>query len=164
MSDGVRPVELSDDRGGPAGQETPVVDTARLRAVSTAALEAMSVPRQMELSVILVDPERMTELNSAHMGADRPTDVLAFPLDTVEEATADRPSILGDVVLCPAVAAEQAGQNRTSTQAEMEMLTVHGILHLLGYDHAEPKEKAEMFGLTDTLLAAFNAAGTAVVP
>jgi probable rRNA maturation factor len=92
--------------------------------------------------------------------------VLSFPMDErrpphlgvvnngragAEEPGPD-PGLLGDVVLCPQVAAAQAREAGHSTQAELELLAVHGILHLLGYDHAEPDEKAEMFGLQDRLL------------
>ncbi len=94
------------------------------------------------------------------MGVDGPTDVLAFPLDAPGETTQGDIAILGDVVLCPAVAARQAADHGTAPQVEMDMLVVHGLLHLLGHDHAEAEEKAIMFGLTDQLLADF--AGNAV--
>ncbi len=110
----------------------------------------------MELNVLCVDADAMTELNVAHMGADGPTDVLAFPLDAPGEALAGEPSILGDVVLCPEIAARQAAEHGVSEAAELELLLVHGILHLLGHDHADEDERREMFGLTDRLLGAFR--------
>ena len=155
---GQRPVALDDQRPGDDDSHAVHVDTRRLQHAATVVLDAMSVPPRMELNLILVDPEQMTALNVEHMGSSGPTDVLAFPLDTIEEAAEDRPSILGDVVLCPDVAAAQAPENNTTTQGEIEMLTVHGILHLLGHDHAEPEEAATMFGLTDTLLARIDGA------
>ena len=105
-----------------------------------------------------VDTATIHELNRTHMDSDKPTDVLAFPLDAPGEAT-DAPSILGDVVLCPAVAEAQAAEHGKTTQAEMDLLVVHGLLHLLGHDHAEDEERRIMFGLTDRLLADFAAAG-----
>jgi probable rRNA maturation factor len=94
-----------------------------------------------------------------------PTDVLSFPMDELRphaiagpnrtrgrDEDEGEPVLLGDVVLCPQVAAAQAKQHGHSTQSELELLTVHGVLHLLGYDHADPEEEAEMFGLQNELL------------
>ncbi|MBN9376297.1 MAG: rRNA maturation RNase YbeY, partial [Cellulomonas sp.] len=90
-----------------------------------------------------------------------PTDVLSFPMDELRPGTDGEPSppgLLGDVVLCPEVAAQQARAAGHSTVEELLLLTVHGILHLLGYDHAEPDEEKEMFALQRTLLLTFLAA------
>ncbi len=93
----------------------------------------------------LVDRATITELNRDHMGVDGPTDVLAFPLDPDPfTAPDDAPPLVGDVVLCPAVAAAQAGDHAGTLEAEFALLTVHGVLHLLGHDHAEPAETALM--------------------
>jgi len=115
-----------------------------------------------ELSVLLVDEQAMAELHERWMGEPGPTDVLAFPMDELRppqpgsrEDVTD-PGLLGDVVLCPKVAAEQAVKAGHSTQDELELLSVHGILHLLGYDHAEPDEHKAMFGLQDQLLKAWS--------
>jgi probable rRNA maturation factor len=113
------------------------------------------VPEDMELSLLLVDTDTIAALNQAHMGKDGPTDVLAFPIDEPGESPPGPPAILGDVVLCPEVAHAQAPRFGREPHDELRLLTVHGILHLLGMDHAEPDEEAEMFGLTDTLLASF---------
>jgi probable rRNA maturation factor len=104
----------------------------------------------------------MTELHERWMGEPGPTDVLAFPMDELrpphlggnraDPAPGADPGLLGDVVLCPQVAAEQADKAGHSTQDELELLCVHGILHLLGYDHAEPEEHAAMFGTQDQVL------------
>jgi len=123
-----------------------------------------------ELSVLIVDEAAMTELHERWMGEPGPTDVLSFPMDELRPpspvaGTSGRggdepgpdPALLGDVVLCPQVAAEQAKQAGHSAQQELELLTVHGILHLLGYDHADPEEEAAMFGLQGQLLAAWRA-------
>jgi len=94
------------------------------------------------------------------MDKEGPTDVLAFPMDELRPGLVNEEleeGVLGDLVLCPAVAVRQGKDAGHGTLAEIELLTVHGILHLLGYDHAEPEEKAEMFGLQDRLLAEWRA-------
>jgi probable rRNA maturation factor len=112
-----------------------------------------------------VDEAHMTNLHEKWMDEPGPTDVLSFPMDELRphsmagpnrsrgrESDEPEPVLLGDVVLCPQVAAVQARQHGQSTQAELELLTVHGVLHLLGYDHADPEDEAEMFGLQNELL------------
>ena len=100
------------------------------------------------LDLIFVDPPAMHELNQTHMGVDRPTDVLAFPLDGPDGAKAaadgDPPAHLGDIVVCPSVAREQAPDHCGSFESEMTLLVVHGVLHVLGHDHAEPDETLVM--------------------
>jgi probable rRNA maturation factor len=106
----------------------------------------------------------MTNLHEKWMEEPGPTDVLSFPMDELRphsmagpnrargrDSDEPEPVLLGDVVLCPPVAVAQAKQHGHSTQEELELLTVHGVLHLLGYDHAEPDEEAEMFGLQNEL-------------
>jgi probable rRNA maturation factor len=99
----------------------------------------------------------MTELHVKWMDEPGPTDVLSFPMDELDTArrpdeAGPGPALLGDVVLCPAVAADQAGQAGHSLDDELHLLTVHGVLHLLGYDHAEPADEREMFRLQNELL------------
>ncbi|HLJ99094.1 MAG TPA: rRNA maturation RNase YbeY [Streptosporangiaceae bacterium] len=138
-------------------------DEARLAAVARFALDQLRIHPLAELSVLLVDELAMAELHERWMGEQGPTDVLSFPMDelrppqpgTSADASSD-PGLLGDVVLCPQVAAAQAAKAGHSTQAELDLLCVHGVLHLLGYDHAEPEEHAIMFGLQDQLLEAWN--------
>ena len=94
------------------------------------------------------------------LGLEGPTDVMSFPMDELRPGTAEDPTeagILGDIVLCPQVAEKQASAAGHSTTEEMLLLTVHGILHLLGYDHAEEEEKKVMFGLQRKLLLTFLA-------
>ena len=137
------------------------VDTDAILAVARYALDEMGVNPLAELSILLVDVEYMTELNHRWMDGDGPTDVLAFPMD---EGSVDRgpgegggePALLGDIVLCPEVAAKQAAVAGHATIDELALLTVHGTLHLLGYDHAEPEEEAEMFGLQARLLESWR--------
>lgn len=142
-----------------ASGEAPVVDAERLQRLALHVLSDRRVPDAMELSILCVDREDMAQLNGHHMGKQGPTDVLAFPMDLPGETLPGEPAILGDVVLCPAVAAQQAGERGRPFEAELDLLLVHGILHLLGHDHAEPEERAEMFGLTDRLLASFAPEG-----
>lgn len=132
------------------------VDHPRLLALARHVLSVQRVPAEMEVALLLVDEETIAGLNEAHLGKQGPTDVLAFPIDAPGEVLPDVPAVLGDVVLCPAVAAAQAAGFGRTPAAELELLTVHGLLHLLGMDHAEPDEAREMFALTDALLAAFD--------
>jgi probable rRNA maturation factor len=143
------------------------VDEVRLADLARHVLDGMRVHPLAELSVLLVDEVAMTGLHQRWMGEDGPTDVLAFPMDelglpppggTQAEHSADEEAetLLGDVVLCPQVAIEQARKADHSVQDELDLLCTHGILHLLGYDHAEPEEHATMFGLQDRLLAGWH--------
>jgi probable rRNA maturation factor len=146
------------------------VDEASLASLARHVLDGMRVHPLAELSVLLVDEPAMTELHMRYMGEPGPTDVLAFPMDEIrapqpggshnDHAAADPPEIpglLGDVVICPQVAGAQARQAGHDVRAEISLLCTHGILHLLGYDHAEPDEHAEMFGLQDKLLGSWQA-------
>jgi len=145
-----------------------VVDEATLSSLATHVLDRMSVHPLAELSIVLVDEPAMAELHEKWMGEPGPTDVLAFPMDELrpghvsggtEDAPVD-PALLGDVVLCPVIAAKQAGKAGHSAEDELHLLCTHGILHLLGYDHAEPEEHKEMFGLQAELLASWREART----
>ena len=146
-----------------ANESGTVVDTDAVLACARFALDEMGVNPMAELSILLVDLPYMAELNHRWMGGEGPTDVLAFPM---EEGTIDpgpnelgggEPTLLGDVVLCPDIAARQADQANHEIAHELDMLTVHGVLHLLGYDHAEPDEEREMFALQAKLLDGWRA-------
>ena len=137
-------------------------DVARLARLSRFALDRLRVHPQAELCIKLVDPATISELNEQWMDKEGPTDVLAWPMDELRPGLVNEEpeeGVLGDLVVCPEVAARQADEARSggraawSTEDELDLLTVHGILHLLGYDHGEPEEHAEMFGLQDRLLA-----------
>jgi probable rRNA maturation factor len=140
------------------------VDEVALAALARFVLDAMKVNPLAELSVMLVETAAMTDLHVRYMGEDGPTDVLAFPQDEAFEssyadtADADPTTLLGDVVLCPEVARRQADSAGHSMQRELHLLCTHGILHLLGFDHAEPEEEREMFRLQEDLLARWEAA------
>ncbi|HZI96044.1 MAG TPA: rRNA maturation RNase YbeY [Actinomycetales bacterium] len=133
-------------------------DEAEIAALSRHVLDALHVHPQAELSVLLVDVDAMARLNEQWMDESGPTDVLSFPMDELRPGTAGEPSpagLLGDVVLCPEVAAKQAAAAGHAPAEELLLLTTHGILHLLGYDHAEPDEEKEMFSLQRQLLLTF---------
>ena len=140
-----------------ADEQTAPVDSDRLLRLASFVLVDQGVPDAMEVSLLFVDRTTIAELNAHHMGKEGPTDVLAFPIDLPGETMPGAPSILGDVVLCPDVAAAQAAERGLTAAAEMELLVVHGLLHLLGHDHAEPNERTTMFSLTDRLLSQFRA-------
>ncbi len=121
-------------------------------------LAGMFVHPQTEVSVILADVPTMEKLHIEWMDEPGPTDVLSFPMDELRPGTAAHPTpagLLGDIVLCPEVAAEQAVAAGHSTAEDLLLLTTHGMLHLMGYDHAEPEEKEEMFGIQRELLSSF---------
>jgi probable rRNA maturation factor len=139
-----------------ADEQDVDVDADDLVTLARHVLDQRRVPPDMELSLLLVDRDTIASLNETHLGTTGPTDVLAFPIDEPGETPPDVPAILGDVVLCPAVAHEQAPRFERSPHEELRLLTVHGILHLLGMDHADPEEEREMFGLTDRLLASYR--------
>jgi probable rRNA maturation factor len=139
-----------------------LVDERRTQRLALFVLQRMRVHPQAELCVTAVDEDTIAELNLKWMDKDGPTDVLAFPMDELRPGkVTEEPEegVLGDLVLCPVVAVRQAeeavakGQTGYTAIDELDMLTVHGILHLLGYDHAEPEEHEEMFGLQARLLA-----------
>jgi probable rRNA maturation factor len=146
-------VEVLDESG--AG-----VDAERLVALSQFVLDRLRIHPQAELSVTAVDEAAMTALHERWMDEPGPTDVLSFPMDELrpprDRDEPPQPGVLGDVVLCPQVAARQAATAGHSAQDELDLLTTHGILHLLGFDHAEPAEEREMFGLQGELLAAWR--------
>jgi probable rRNA maturation factor len=137
------------------------IDVKTLASLSRFVMDRMRVHPLAELCIKAVDEDTIALLNQQWMEKEGPTDVLAFPMDELRPGLVNEEpeeGVLGDLVLCPEVAARQAGEAGHSTEAEIELLTVHGILHLLGYDHAEPEEHREMFGLQDTLLEEWRAA------
>jgi probable rRNA maturation factor len=137
------------------------VDAHELSKLSRFVMDRMRVHPLAELCIKVVDEATIAELNEQWMEKEGPTDVLAFPMDELRPGLVNEEpeeGVLGDLVLCPAVAARQAKDAGHSTRDEVSLLTVHGILHLLGYDHAEPEEHAEMFGLQDRLLTEWRAA------
>jgi len=131
------------------------VDVKHLARLSRFVMDQLRVHPLAELCIKAVDEPTIAQLNGQWMEKDGPTDVLAFPMDELRPGlVTEEPEegVLGDLVLCPEVAERQGEAAGHGTVAELELLTVHGILHLLGYDHAEPEEHREMFALQDQLL------------
>ena len=136
------------------------VDVTALSRLARFTMDQMRVHPMAELCIKLVDEATIAELNEKWMEKEGPTDVLAFPMDELRPGLVNEEpeeGVLGDLVLCAAVAERQAAEAGHSMRDEVHLLTVHGILHLLGYDHAEPDEHKEMFGLQATLLTAWQA-------
>jgi probable rRNA maturation factor len=124
-------------------QDEVAIDAERWSRLAAAVLRGER--RHGELTLTFVDRGEMTALNREHMCEDGPTDVLSFPLDAADDAVATTgapagPILLGDVVICPAVAAEHAPGHAGTLDDELALLVVHGVLHVLGHDHAEPDE------------------------
>ncbi len=141
--------------------ETEVsVDEVEFAELAAFVLGQMHVADGAELAILFVDEAAMEQLHIRWMDEPGPTDVLSFPMDELRPGTADAPTppgLLGDIVVCPTVAARQATSAGHTPEEEMLLLTTHGILHLLGYDHAEPEEEKEMFALQRRLLLTFLA-------
>jgi probable rRNA maturation factor len=137
-----------------------VLDEMELVACSRYVLEEMKVHPGADLCLKLVDEAAMEVLHVQWMDLPGPTDVMSFPMDELRpgrDGQEPEEGVLGDIVLCPGVAARQAAEAGHATEEELLLLTTHGILHLLGYDHAEPEEEREMFELQRTLLLTFLA-------
>ncbi|HWC34493.1 MAG TPA: rRNA maturation RNase YbeY [Mycobacteriales bacterium] len=140
------------------------VDVKSIERLARYVLGEMGVNPLVELSIRLVEVDAMTSLHVHFMNEPGPTDVLAFPMDELNDQRDDMgdgdlpPTLLGDVVLCPAVAAAQATQAGHSLADELDLLCTHGVLHLLGYDHGTPAEEREMFGLQAQLLEGWTRA------
>lgn len=139
------------------------VDEIALAELARAVLDQMKVTPLADLSVLLVDAAAMATLHEQWMDLPGPTDVMAFPMDTLPSPAAPAgagpgadqqmgPAMLGDIVLCPEVAQKQAVAAGHSTEAELFLLTTHGLLHLLGYDHGSAEEETDMFELQRELV------------
>jgi probable rRNA maturation factor len=134
------------------------VDEARVLALASFALDQLRIHPDAELAIQFVNEDAMTTLHVQWMDEPGPTDVLSFPMDELRpgsDSEISDPGLLGDIVVCPQVAATQAVPAGHETINEILLLTTHGILHLLGFDHAEPDEEKEMFGLQREILDAF---------
>jgi probable rRNA maturation factor len=149
------------------------IDVNGLMQLSRFAMEALRLHPECELSIKLVDEATMERYHVEFLDLPGPTDVMSWPMDELRpgadgEGDGDGSDLplghLGDIALCPAVAAAQGAKAGHGTWAELELLTVHGILHLLGYDHAEPAEKAEMWDVQGRLLEAWRAQDSGVPP
>ncbi|NNE11520.1 MAG: rRNA maturation RNase YbeY [Ilumatobacter sp.] len=134
-------------------QTEVAIDADRWAQLAAAVLETEGRPG--ELTLTFVDRAEMAALNAEHLGKEGPTDVLSFPLDADDDVVAG-PTLLGDVVICPAVAAEAAPDHAGHLDDELALLTVHGVLHVLGHDHADDGERAVMQDRELALLVAHH--------
>ena len=141
-------------------ETTTVIDAAEFAELADHVLTAMHVSPAAELNIMFIDPEPMEELHVRWLDLPGPTDVMSFPMDELRPGTADHPTppgMLGDICICPQVAARQAAESGHSAAEEMLLLATHGMLHLLGYDHATDAEREVMFALQRKLLLTFLA-------
>lgn len=148
-------IEVNDESGF-----EPAPDCTEISELATWVLDDLRVHPQSDLSIVLIDEEAMAALHVEWMDLEGPTDVMSFPMDELRPTPLGQdpqPGMLGDIVICPQVAAQQALKSGHNTMEEILLLTTHGILHLLGYDHAEADEKKEMFDLQRRLLLSFLA-------
>ena len=149
------PIDLVDTSG------TASADADALLRQAAFLLDRLHLDPDAELSIALVDEAEMTRLHVEWMDEPGSTDVLSFPMDDLVPGDPLGPrvtGVLGDVIICPAVAARQADQAGHGVNDELALLLTHGVLHLLGYDHAEPHEHQRMFALQDSLLADWRSA------
>jgi len=143
------------------------VDIVALTKLCRFVMRRMRLHPATELCVRLVDPDTIAVLNEQWMEKKGPTDVLSFPMDELSpgrEGDEAPEGYLGDIALCPQVAQQQAPAAGHTVKDEIDLLTVHGILHLLGYDHAVPAEHKEMFGLQGRLLVEWQRAALGLDP
>ena len=136
------------------------VDEVSVAEQARFVLDRLRIHPQAELSIMFVDEIAMTDLHVTWMDEPGPTDVLSFPMDELRPPRDDEPPVeglLGDIVICPLVAASQAQKAGHPERHAIGILLTHGVLHLLGYDHAEPDEERLMFGLQNRLVAEWNA-------
>ncbi|MBS1697674.1 MAG: rRNA maturation RNase YbeY [Actinobacteria bacterium] len=136
------------------------IDETVLLRLTERNLAELNVSADADVAIVLVDEGAMEALHVQWMDEPGPTDVLSFPMDELRPGTIDRPTppgLLGDIVLCPQVAETQAATAKHTLMDELVLLTTHGLLHLLGFDHAEPADEKEMFGLQRELIAGFAA-------
>lgn len=135
------------------------VDELGLIQLAGFVLAELRIHPQADLDILLVDEETMADYHKRFMDLDGPTDVMSFPMDELRAPASDEPAprgILGDIVICPQFTSAQAPDNGREPAEEIEYLLVHGLLHLLGHDHAEPDERAVMFALNDQLIKAWR--------
>lgn len=148
-------IEVLNESGYQEVNEESLVD------VTSFVLAAMDVNPDTEVTISLVDVPTMSDLHVQWMGLEGPTDVLSFPMDELSpgagrpDAPAPAPALLGDIILCPEFAAKQADKAGHDLAHELCLLTTHGCLHLLGYDHIEPAQEQEMFSLQNDLLSSW---------
>lgn len=129
-------------------------------------MSQMRVSIQSDLTILFVDPDPIAQLHERWMNLQGPTDVMSFPMDELRpgDGSTEMEGVLGDIVICPWVARQQALAAGHSIMQEMMLLTIHGVLHLLGYDHVTPGQERQMFGLQRQLLLTYMAVRQVDVP
>jgi probable rRNA maturation factor len=141
-------------------REPELLDLSAFERLAAFVLDRESAPAYTELSIAIVDLDEMSELNERYRGTKGPTDVLSFECDDLCAATdPEEPVTLGDVVIAPQVAEKQAEEYGHTVEQELNLLLVHGVLHLLGYNHEEDSDAAVMQARERALLTAWSAAG-----
>lgn len=138
------PIEISNESAHSCDEDS-LVSLARF------AIAKMRLDKESDLGIKLVDEAEMASLNQQWMGEEGPTDVLSFPIDEMRPGQTD-PGVIGDIVLCPSYAENGALRNGKSLEEELQLLTAHGFLHLLGYDHRDKPEEKAMFALQEEIL------------
>ena len=138
-------------------REPEPLDAEAFERLARFVLTMESVPDAIELSIALVDDEEMARLNEQYRGVAGPTDVLSFGCDEPCATPGDEPITLGDVVIAPAVAERQAAELGHSVEHELDVLLVHGVLHLLGYDHEAEDDAGAMAAREAVILDAYAA-------
>ena len=133
---------------------TPDISADLVENTAIEALKHQSAPADVDLTIVLSDDAQLHELNRQWMGVDAPTDVLSFPSDETDPESGNR--YLGDILISVQRAAEQAKAAGHAVEAEVQLLVVHGVLHLLGYDHAEAREKARMWQAQGEIMSALG--------
>ncbi|MGO2861364.1 MAG: rRNA maturation RNase YbeY [Brevibacterium sp.] len=143
-----------------ANETAAEVDLDEVVALTEYLGQALHMHPGAELAVTMVEAAAIAELHVTWMDLEGPTDVMSFPMDQLSQGRAEAPTEgqMGDIIICPEVAEKQAAEAGHSTMDEILLLTVHGFLHLLGYDHGEPEEREQMFALQRHLLLTFFAA------
>ena len=140
-------------------QYSPVIknnllNSTLLEGAAIAALKEQAAPQDASLSILLTDDAQIQELNSEYLGIDAPTDVLSFEVHERDPETGFL--YLGEIIISTQYATRQATQNGHSLEAETQLLVVHGVLHLLGYDHAETEDKDHMWAAQAKILASLG--------
>jgi probable rRNA maturation factor len=131
------------------------LDEARLISLADFSLTKLGIHPDSELGIRLVNEIEMEELHQKWMNLSGATDVMSFPMDEIKpDSASSGPGIIGDIVLCPEFAAKNGKQ---STDLEIELLTVHGVLHLLGFDHEEIEDELVMFKMQEDFLNQWRA-------
>jgi probable rRNA maturation factor len=141
-----------------ADHQATSLDLAALRSLAERVLIAEGYPSDTQVSLVLVDDAEMADRNRRYLGNDGPTDVLAFPLEHLQPGSAptrrpeEPPVMLGDVLIAPGYVKQQATDTGAAFEDEMDLMVVHGLLHLMGYDHEEPPDARLMEGRERAIL------------